>query len=155
MTCKERLEKYFQDNGVPYQTMTHPQAFTAQEVAAAQRVSGRQVAKVVIVKAGEQMVMLVLPASYRVDFRRVAEALQVPHVRLATEDEFIGLFPDCLAGAMPPFGNLYNLPLYVDASLTEAPEIVFQAGTHVDTIKIRYEDYARLAQPHVAHFALQ
>jgi len=155
MECKERLIQYFRENGVPFQSMTHPQAFTAQEVAAAQHVPGKQVAKVVMAKAGDRMVMLVLPASYRVNFRLLADLLKVHEVRLASEEEFTTMFPDCLAGAMPPFGNLYNIPVYVDISLTEDPEIVFQAGTHVDTMKIRYADYARLVKPQVAQFALR
>ncbi len=155
MECKERLVQYFRENGVPFQSMTHPQAFTAQEVAAAQHVPGKQVAKVVMARAGDKMVMLVLPASFRVNFRLLADVLKVREVHLASEEEFAALFPDCLAGAMPPFGNLYDIPVYVDISLTEDPEIVFQAGTHVDTMKIRYADYARLVKPQVAQFALR
>jgi Ala-tRNA(Pro) deacylase len=153
MDCKAKLEKYFHDHGVGFQAMTHPTAYTAQEVAAAQKVKGKQVAKVVMVLADAQAVMLVMPASYRIDLTKLKAALNVKDARLAREEEFANLFPDCDTGAMPPFGNMYNVPVYVDRSLTEDPEIVFQAGSHRDTMKIAYSDYARLAQPVVADFA--
>lgn len=153
MDCKAKLEKYFHDNGVGYQAMMHPTAYTAQDVAAAQEVKGKQIAKVVMVLADAQVVMLVMPASYRIDFPKLKTALKAKDARLAREEEFSNLFPDCDTGAMPPFGNMYNVPVYVDRSLTEDPEIVFQAGSHRDTMKIRYEDYARLAQPVVGDFA--
>jgi len=153
MDCKARLEEYFRDNGVGFQIMAHPTAYTAQEVAAAQRVPGKQVAKVVMALADGQIVMLVMPASYRIDFAKLRDALGAKEARLAKEKEFSDLFPDCDVGAMPPFGNLYGVPAYVDRVLTEDAEIVFQAGTHRDTMKIAYQDYARLAQPIVAEFA--
>jgi Ala-tRNA(Pro) deacylase len=99
------------------------------------------------------MVMLVLPASYRIDFAKLRTFLSTKDVRPAKEEEFGNIFPDCEVGAMPPFGNLYNVPVYVDRSLTEDPEIVFQAGTHRDTMKIRYADYERLAKPKTGEFA--
>lgn len=153
MECKDKLEKYFHDNGVKFQAMTHATAYTAQDVAAAQKVKGKQVAKVVMVLANAKSVMLVLPASYRIDFAKLKGVLAAKEARLAKEEEFSTLFPDCDPGAMPPFGNLYNVPVYVDKSLTEDPEIVFNAGSHRDTMKIAYRDYARLAQPNVADFA--
>jgi Ala-tRNA(Pro) deacylase len=154
MTCKARLEKYFRENGVPFQSMTHPVVYTAQEVAAAQHVSGHQVAKTVIGRAGAQLVMLVLPASYRVSLDKLTAVLGGGSVELAREPEFRHLFPDCEVGAMPPFGNLYNLLVYVDRSLTGVKELVFRAGTHQDTMKIAYADFARLASPIVADFAV-
>ncbi len=153
MDCKEKLEKYFHDNGVGYQMMTHSTAYTAQDVAAAQKVKGKQVAKVVMVLADAQAAMLVMPASYRIDFPRLKTVLKAKDARLAKEEEFSNLFPDCDTGAMPPFGNMYNVPVYVDRSLTEDPEIVFQAGSHCDTMKIAYSTYARLVQPVVGDFA--
>ncbi len=153
MDCKARLEQYFRENGVGFQTMTHATAYTAQEVAAAQRVPGRQVAKVVMVLADAKIMMLVMPASYRIDFAKLKSGLGVQDVQLAREKDFSALFPDCDTGAMPPFGNLYDVPVYVDQVLTEDAEIVFQAGTHRDTLKIAYADYARLARPIIADFA--
>jgi len=154
MDCKTRLEQYFRDNGVGFQIMTHPTAYTAQELAAAQRVPGKQVAKVVMALADGKIVMLVMPASFRIDFAKIRDALGAKEARLAKEKEFSDLFPDCDVGAMPPFGNLYSVPVYVDRALADDGEIVFQAGTHQDTMKIAYQDYARLAQPIVADFAM-
>lgn len=154
MTCKARLEKYFQENGVPFQSMTHPVVYTAQEVAAAQHVSGHQVAKTVIARTGEQLVMLVLPASHRVNLNKLMAVLGSQSVMLAREPDFRHLFPDCEVGAMPPFGNLYNLPVYVDQSMSGVQEFVFRAGTHQDTMKIAYADFTRLAAPVVADFAV-
>jgi Ala-tRNA(Pro) deacylase len=116
-------------------------------------VKGKQVAKVVMVLADARVVMLVVPASYRIDFPKLKTVLKAKDARLAKEEEFSNLFPDCDTGAMPPFGNMYNVPVYVDRALTEDPEIVFQAGSHRDTMKIGYTDYVRLAQPVVADFA--
>ncbi len=153
MDCKARLEQYFRENGVGFQAMTHPAAYTAQEVAAAQRVPGKQVAKVVMALADGKPVMLVVPASYRIDLAKLKAGLGAQEAQIAREKDFSALFPDCDTGAMPPFGNLYDVPVYVDRALTEDVEIVFQAGTHRDTMKIVYADYARLARPIVADFA--
>ncbi|MCL4487145.1 MAG: YbaK/EbsC family protein [Chloroflexi bacterium] len=155
MDCRAKLEKYFRDNGVEFQAMTHRTAYTAQEMAAAQGVKGREVAKVAMVYADARIVMLVMPASYRIDFAKLKGPVDAREPRLAKEEEFSSLFPDCDTGAMPPFGNLYDVPVYVDRSLTEDPEIVFQVGTHCDTMKIAYRDFARLAQPIVADFAVR
>jgi len=154
MKCKDRLAEYFHENRVACQFMTHPTAYTAQEVAAAQHVSGKQVAKVVIVRADERNIMLVLPASAHIDFPKLQALLGAKGVRLAKEEEFSGIFPDCDLGAMPPFGNFYGLPVYVDKSLANVKEIVFRAGTHRDTAKIAYADYVRLAQPVEADFTM-
>ena len=152
MKCKERLARYLEENGVAFQMLTHPTAYTAQEVAAAQRVSGKQVAKVVIVRADDRNLMLVLPAALHINFAKLQALVGAKTMRLAKEEEFGGIFPDCDLGAMPPFGNLYGLQVYVDDSLSQAPEIVFQVGTHRDTVKMAYADYARLAQPATADF---
>jgi Ala-tRNA(Pro) deacylase len=147
MECKQRLVKYLRQHKVRYKSHTHPEAYTAQEVAAAMHVSGHQLAKVVMVWADAEMVMLVVPASGRVDLRASAKLLQAKRVRLATEGEFSERFSDCLVGAMPPFGNLYDLPVHVDRALAEQPEIVFRVGTYSETMKIGYEDFERLVQP--------
>ena len=155
MKCRERLEQYLRENGVGFEVMTHSQAFTMQEVAAALHVPGKQVAKVVIVCADEEMAMLVLPAPYRLNTAKAGKLLGVKGVRLAKEKEFTDLFPDCATGAMPPFGNLYDVPVYVDQSLAEESNIVFRIGTHRETMKVAYADFSRLAQPTVAEFARQ
>ncbi len=153
MKCRERLEQYLRENGVGFEIMAHSQAYTMQEVAAALHVPGRQVAKVVIVRAEGEMAMLVVPAPCRLDFAQVRTLLGAKKISLAKEEEFADLFPDCAAGAMPPFGNLYNMPVYVDQALVEEASIVFRIGTHRHTMKIAYADFARLAQPTVGEFA--
>ena len=153
MTCRERLEQYFRERGVRYQVRTHPEAYTAQEVAAAEHVSGYRVAKVVIATVDGNPVMLVLPAPHRVDLEKVRQAVGGQQARLAREEEFAALFPDCEVGAMPPFGNLYGLPVYVDRSLTADPEIVFNAGTHRETMTVAYADFERLTGAQVADIA--
>ncbi len=155
MTCRERLEQYFRENGVRYELTTHPEVYTAQEVAAVQHVPGRLVAKVVMALVDGTLTALVLPAPNRVDFARLKSALGAREARLAREQEFAHVFPDCEVGAMPPFGNLYNVPVVVDRQLTEDPYIVFNAGTHRETMKIAYADFARLASPRVADFSVK
>ena len=155
MTCRERLEQYFRENGVRYELAAHPEVYTAQEVAAVQHVPGRLVAKVVMAMVDGRPVALVLPAPNRVDFARVKAALGAREARLAREQEFAHVFPDCEVGAMPPFGNLYNVPVVVDRQLTEDPYIVFNAGTHRETMKIAYADFERLAAPQVADFSIR
>ncbi len=153
MRCVDRLQAYFRAEQVPFVLRHHAAAFTAQEVAASEHVPGKIVTKVVIVFADGQLAMLALPASYVVDFGKLKEALRAQSVRLAEEREFAASFPDCDVGAMPPFGNLYGVPIYVDRSLSEDETIVFQAGTHTDTMSVRFEDFERLARPTVLEFA--
>jgi len=153
MECLERMKAYLRENGVPFEVLTHTQAFTMPEVAAALHVPGRQVAKVVLVKADGEMAMLVVSAAHRLDFDRVRAVLGVEDVRLAKEEEFGALFPDCEIGAMPPFGNLYDVPIYVDQALAGEVKIIFRVGTHQHTMEIAYIDYARLTGPTVAEFA--
>lgn len=152
MTIARKLKDYLDSQKVRYQVLPHPEAYTAPEIAQSLHVPGKELAKVVIVKAGERFVMTVLPANWKVDVKRLREVFGTSHVKLATEEEFQGLFPDCQVGTMPPFGSLYGLEVYVDQSLTEDEEIVFQAGTHIETIRMRYADFADLVHPTVAEF---
>jgi Ala-tRNA(Pro) deacylase len=147
------MEQYLRENGAGFEVMKHSQAYTMQEVAAALHVPGKQVAKVVMVKGDGAMAMLVLPAPYRLDFAQARGTLDAKKVTLAGEEDFQDLFPDCETGAMPPFGNLYDLPVYVDISMAEEEDIVFRIGTHRETMKLAYTDFERLAQPQVAEFA--
>jgi Ala-tRNA(Pro) deacylase len=154
MVVSTRLKSYLDKKGVDYQVLYHQRVYTAQEVAAAQHISGRELAKVIMVRVDGELVMMVLPASSMVDMDRVKSLLPGKGVKLAQEEEFQGLFPDCEIGAMPPFGNLYDLEVYVDAALAEQPHIVFQAGSHVETIRMAYKDFANLVQPKVSDFAI-
>ena len=147
-----RLKVYLEHETVPYEVLTHREASRASELAQVLHVPGKELAKVVILKVGERFVMTVLPANWKVDLRRITEILHVYPVRLATEEECQGLFPDCELGAIPPFGNLYGLEVYVDQALRADEEIVFPAGTRYQAVKLRYQDFARLVGPSVAEF---
>lgn len=153
MPVLRKLQEYLDQHGIKYQVVTHSLAYTAQEVARYQHVPGQHVAKVVIVKkATGRPVMLVLPASFKVDFAKLRQVLGEA-VELAQEKEFRSLFPGCEVGAEPPFGNLFDLDVVVDKSLTDDEEIVFNGGSHWQTIKMRYEEYERLVRPRIAEFA--
>lgn len=152
MPMLRKLQEYLDANQVKYQVLTHSEAYTAQEIAALQHVPGRQMAKVVMVKKDGAPIMTLLPASHRINFARLQEVLG-GRVELETEKEFRDLFPGCETGAEPPFGNLFNLEVWADTSLAEGEEIVFNAGTHRQTVRMRYEDFARLVKPRMATFA--
>lgn len=147
MSIARRLKEYLEENRAPYTHCTHRLAYTAQEVAAAQHVPGREMAKTIVVKADDRFVLVILPAVLKIDMKALREELPFKHVDLASEKDFAALFPDSEIGAMVPFGNLYQLSVYVDQSLSADEEIVFNAGTHVDTIKMKYQDFERLVQP--------
>jgi Ala-tRNA(Pro) deacylase len=155
MTCKERLEAYLREKGVPYQNQHHARAISAQEVAATEHVPGRMFAKTVIVTPDDEqsMVMLVLPAPSHVNPLKASAAMGVSEVHLADEERFADTFPDCEVGAMPPFGNLYDVPVYVDRALVEDETIVFRSGTHTDTMSVSYADFEKLVRPTVADIA--
>lgn len=155
MSITKRLKEFLDASGVPYTHCTHHLAYTAQEVAAAQHVKGREMAKTVILRSEKKFLLVVLPASYKVDIAALEKALPYPHIQLATEYEFAVLFPDCEVGAMAPLGNLYGLPVFVETLLTQDQEIVFNAGTHTDTIRMNYEDFDRLVQPTVLSLVRQ
>jgi len=152
MSVSARLKSLLDENQILYSVMTHSTAYTAQGAAATMRISGRELAKTVVLWAGEEMILAVLPAPNHVSLDKLA-AEAGKSVRLATEQEFSNRFPDCELGAMPPFGSLYSLPVYVDESLAADEAIVFNAGTHRDAIRMRYDDFVRLARPRVCSFA--
>jgi len=154
VTVLKKLRDYLEQNQVSYELGYHVRVYTAQEIAAAQHVPGKEMAKVVMVKVNGKNVMLVLPASYRVEMKKLKGVLNSRKVAMVKEEEFQELFPDCEIGAMPPFGNLYNLEVWVDQVLTEDEFIVFQAGNHVETLRIKYSNYARLVNPKVGDFSV-
>jgi Ala-tRNA(Pro) deacylase len=155
MKCQEQLEQYLRDHQIAYQIQHHPQAYTAQQIAQCEHISGEKVAKSVIVVANSNKVLLVLQATCRVDLDKVRSCLGVQEVRLASEQEFQNAFPNCETGAMPPFGNLYNLAVYVEQSLARQETMVFSIGTHTETMSLKYADFERLVQPRIADFALR
>ena len=147
------LREFLAAEKVNYQQDFHRTAYTAQQVAAEEHIPGRIMAKTVVFKADDHYVLAVLPASLRVDMAKLKASLGSKEIHLAPELAFGGLFPDCEVGAMPPFGNLYGVPVYVDRSLAEDDEIVFNAGTHQDTIRMKYSDFSRLTHLRVLEFA--
>jgi Ala-tRNA(Pro) deacylase len=148
-----RLKTFLDENKVRYVTMSHSSAYTAQEIAAATHIPGKSMAKAVMAKLDDRMTMLVLPASYKVDLKLLRQAVGASKAQLATEGEFKEFFPDCETGAMPPFGNLYGLPVIVAESLKDAREIAFNAGSHTEVVKLGFADYERLVNPTVLKFS--
>ena len=154
MEIPKQLIECLKENKVSYEVLTHPEAVTAQRIAQAEHVKGRYHAKVVMVKSGDQHLMMVLPADHQIDLEKVEKAIG-KSVSLDKEQEFKSLFPDCAIGAMPPFGNLYGLPTYIDKNLAEQDYIVFEAGTHTDAIKMSYRDYEKIVKPEVRDLAIK
>ncbi len=149
-----RLTKYLDKNHVKYQKLSHSPAFSAQEVAAKAHVSGWELAKTVIIKLDGMLAMAVLPASEQIDFAFFEEVTGAREIYLATEDEFIDMFPGCDLGAMPPFGNLYNMKVYVAPELAEDGQIAFSAGSHTEVMRLPYDDFERLVEPETLPFAV-
>ena len=149
MPILKKLSELLNDAKISYEVYNHPLAYTAQEIAATQHVSGDALAKVVMLKVDGELAMAVLMGSQKVSLATVRESLGAREVQLATEDEFVARFPGCEIGAMPPFGNLFGLPVYVDPALEKDEYIYFNAGNHVQTVKLSYRDYERLVHPRV------
>jgi len=155
MSVCKRLREYLDACGAKYIVISHSPAFTAQEIAASMHVPGREMAKTVVIKTPQGIAMCVVRAMDKIDVDLAASELGTPSARLATEQEFRNHFPDCERGAMPPFGILYAVPTLVDAELARDREIVFNAGTHVEAVRMRFDDFRLLAKPHVGHMTLQ
>jgi len=149
----QRLKDFLDDNGVKYTVISHSPAFTAQEIAESAHVPGKGLAKTVMVKIDGRMAMAVLPATCRVDLDLLREAAGAGSAQLAAEDEFKYRFPGCAVGAMPPFGNLFGMEVFVAEPLREADEIAFNAGTHSELIRLKYRDFERLVRPKVARIS--
>jgi Ala-tRNA(Pro) deacylase len=149
----EKLKTFLDREGIKYVLISHSRAYTAQEAAASAHIPGRELAKTVMVKLDGQMAMAVLPASYHVDLEHLAEVAGADHAVIASEHDFSSLFPDCDTGAMPPFGNLYDMEVYVAESLTEDEEIAFAAGSHTELLRMSFADFERLVKPKVLAFS--
>ena len=154
MEIPKQLVDCLNQNNVQYEILHHSEAVTAQRIAQAEHVKGRHQAKVVMLKSGDQHLMVVLAADHHIDLEKVERVLGKT-VSLDRENEFKSLFPDSAIGAMPPFGNLYGLPTYVDKHLAEQDYIVFEAGTHTDAIKMSYSDYEKIVKPKVEDLAIK
>lgn len=149
----KKLKDYLDKNNIEYITIRHSLAFNAQQIAATTHIPGKELAKTVMVKIDGKIAMAVLPASYRVNLKLLHELTGAKTLELANEMEFKHLFPECEIGAMPPFGNLYDMEVFVAQSLAEDEEIAFNAGTHVELIRMTYADFERLVQPVVLAFS--
>ncbi|MBT4099603.1 MAG: YbaK/EbsC family protein [Gemmatimonadetes bacterium] len=143
----ERVRQCLDEARIRYIIIRHSPEFTAQEIAATTHIRGKELAKTVMVKIDGSMAMAEITASSKVDLERLREAVGAESAELATEEEFGGLFPECEVGAMPPFGQLYDMPVFVDALLREDEEIAFNAGSHIDLIQMSYTDYERVVSP--------
>ena len=149
-----KLREFLDSHAVRYFVVSHSPAYTAQEIAAAAHVPGKELAKTVMVTLDGKMAMVVLPASRQLDFVLLRKQTEAREVELASEKEFADLFPECEIGAMPPFGNLYGMDVYVSEELEDDDEIAFNAGAHTELLRLSYENYKRLVHPKVAKLSL-
>lgn len=147
------IKDYLDQNNIKYVSIKHSRAYTAQEIAASAHIDGRKIAKTVVLKISGKLAFAVLPATYKVDFDLIREAIGSKDIRLATEQEFKDKCPGCEVGAMPPMGNLFEIETYVAASLVEDEEIAFNAGTHTELIRMNYTDFEKLVKPKILRFS--
>jgi Ala-tRNA(Pro) deacylase len=148
-----RLKDFLDRFEIGYDVMHHDPAFTAQELAARMHISGFEFTKAVVVKLDGEFALVAVPAPLRINFKELARMAGAKKCRLASEQEFQQFFPDCELGAMPPFGNLYQLPTYADVEVTRNENMVINAGTHAEALRLRFADFNRLARPRVGRFA--
>jgi len=151
----KKLKAFLDENKIKYISVQHSSAYTAQEIAAIAHIPGKDLAKTVMIKIDGKLAMAVLPASYKVSFEHLKDTLGVKEVRLAYEQEFMDKFPDCEVGAMPPFGNIYGIDVYVADSLAEDEEIAFNACSHTELIKMKFDDFERLVKSKRIKFSVQ
>lgn len=148
----KKLKEFLDKENIKYVSIVHSPAYTAQEVAASAHITGKELAKTVIVQLDGQKAMAVLPANRKIVLQDLREVTGADQVKFVPEDDFKKQFPDCETGAMPPFGNLYGMEVFVAESLTRNEEIVFNAGSHTEVIKLAYHDFERLVRPNVMSF---
>lgn len=149
----KKLKEFLDAQNIKYMTISHSLAYTAQAIATLTHTPGKELAKTVIVKINDELAMAVLPASCQIDIVRLQGATGAKVISIAKEKEFKDRFAECEVGAMPPFGNLYNMPVFVDESLTQDKEIAFNAGSHRELVRLAYEDFERLVKPTVLKFS--
>lgn len=154
MAVSGRLKDFLHSEKIRYSVAAHPVAYTAQEIAAAQHIPGRQLAKSVLIKTEHGLRLAVLPAIYLIDLKKLKTALRVKTVSIAKESDIKAAFADVEVGAMPPFGNLYGVPVIVDRGLEGSEHIAFNGGSHQETVKCAFRDFARAVKPQLAQFAL-
>lgn len=150
MAILKKLKAVLDEAKISYEVYNHPLAYTAQEIASAQHVSGKELAKVVMLMVDGGLVMGVITGNQKIGLYTVKASLGAKEARLATEDEFTSRFPECEIGAMPPFGNLFGLPVVVDPAVEKDEYVYFNAGNHAQTVHLRYKDFERLVTPRLA-----
>jgi len=148
-----KLKEFLESEKVKYVSIYHSSSYTAQETAECAHISGQEMAKVVVVKVDGKSAMVVIPAPEQIDMELLRGAAGADSVELATENDIEGLFPSCEVGAMPPFGNLYDMDVYVEEDMTSDEKIAFNAGNHTELIELAYKDFERLVQPHILRFS--
>lgn len=151
----KKLKEFLDNNKIKFLTIQHSKAYTSTEVAASAHIPGKELAKTVLVKIDGKMAMAVIPASHKLKLEQLQKAAGAESARIASEAEFKDKFPDCEIGAMPPFGNLYNMEVFVSDKLAEDEEITFNAGTHTELIKLAYKDFERLVNPKKTTISIQ
>jgi Ala-tRNA(Pro) deacylase len=154
MPIPRDVRSFLKDHHIQYRSLYHPSTYTAQQLAHVEHIKGQKIAKSVLLKAGDEFVLAVLPAAYKVDFTEMKKVLGKNELRLGTETEMRQLFPDCEIGAIPPLGNLYGIKVFVDESLRANDEIVFSVGTHREALQLKYHDFEEAVKPIVARFAV-
>ena len=147
-----KMKEFLDREKIKYISIVHSTAYTAQEVAASAHVTGRELAKTVIVELDGEMAMAVLPANRKIVLQDLREVTGCDQVKFASEDKFKQRFPDCETGAMPPFGNLYGMDVYLAEALTDNDKIAFNAGTHSEVLRMSLSDFERLVHPKVVSF---
>lgn len=148
----KKLKEFLDTHHIKYVAMSHSPAFTSQEIAAAAHISGKQLAKTVVVKMDDKLAMVVVPANLQVNFAKLREATGAAKADLASESEFKDKFPGCEVGAMPPFGNLYDMPVFVSNQLNQQGHIIFNAGSHSELVQLTFGDFERLVKPKMVAF---
>ncbi len=149
----KKMKKFLDEHGIKYVTFQHSPAYTAQEIAQSAHIPGKNLAKIVMLRVDDRLAMAVVPASHQVNLESLKDAANANMVELANEQEFKGMFPDCETGAMPPFGNLYDMSVFVSEALAEDEAIAFNAGTHTELVGLAYRDFERLVQPKLGNFS--
>lgn len=145
----KKVKEFLDKHEIKYVSMSHSPAFTSQEIAAAAHISGRELAKTVVVKIDGKLAMVVIPANHQVNFAKLRDATGAKAVDLASESEFKDKFSGCEVGAMPPFGPLYDIPVYLSSMLGQQDHIVFNAGSHSELVQLSFPDFEKLVKPKV------
>ncbi len=153
MAIPQRIRDYLDSQNVLYETVHHSQAFSGQEVAHSLHLSGKRLAKAVVLGGDGKLLMAIIPASHRLNLQDMRVAAEVMSLEMVSESELAKVFPDCEGGAVPPFGNLYGLEVWVDRAVSDSEEIFFCAGTHQDCLRMKYSDFSRLCRPRLGRFS--